>query len=279
MKITNKFNLPKPFCEAVSIDTYSKGDSDYSTTGLLRPARMVALERNHWDELEQDVSDMVWRMSGQVKHVVLERIAMANPDYVVEKRFSTVIDGKKISGQLDLYDPGTKTLYDWKETSVWKQIVGNTDDWVKQSNINRYILAQNDIQVDSISNIVFFKDWKRREKGKENYPQSSIMEVKLEMWDLEKTLAFLKERIKAHETAKENLPVCTQEETWARPAQWALIKKGGKRASKVCDSEEEALRLKKPDQEIEYRPAEYVRCEDYCLCAEFCSQFKQMKGE
>lgn len=278
MKLTNIHNLPQPFVDAVSVDTYSKGDSDYSTTGLIRPPLISALEKKHWDDITEDVIDRVYRLTGQAKHIVLERAASANPDYIVEQRFSTQVGKYKISGQLDLYDKTTRTLYDWKETSVWKEIMGDKKDWISQGNINRYILEMNDIPVEKIVYIVFYRDWKKNESFKnQDYPPARIGSYDFgELWELDKTDAFILERARLHEKALTEEVLCTDEEKWTRPEQFAVIKGDNKRASFVFDTEAEAQAWlgSKSGYRIEHRPAEYRRCQEYCLVSEFCSWWK-----
>ena len=73
MKITNKSSLPEAVYKALSHSNYNSGSSDYSVTTLLRPPRMVQLERRHWDELEEDVLDRVWSLFGSAAHTILEQ--------------------------------------------------------------------------------------------------------------------------------------------------------------------------------------------------------------
>ena len=63
----------------------------------------------------------------------------------MEQRLSTVMPGTgaKISGQFDLFDKQDGTLYDWKETSVWKFLLGDTEEWEQQANINLYLMRMN----------------------------------------------------------------------------------------------------------------------------------------
>lgn len=284
MKLTNRANLPAPLVAAVSFNDYNRGDSDFSTTGLLRPAPMAALEEKFKDELETDVCDRIYALMGQAAHVVLERAALVNPDYLVEKRYSTVVtlDGKdyKISGQLDLYDPETKTLWDWKTSSVWKEIMGDKDDWIAQGSINKFILEANGIEVNKIQYIVFYRDWKKRDSFREDYPKEPVGVYDFgELWTPTQTLDFIKDRLNAHLSARNGHPgVCSKEERWCREATYAVIKGENKRATKVFSSKEEAEQMARTDPKyrVEIRPEENVRCQDYCLVARFCEKGKTL---
>lgn len=68
---------------------------------------------------------------------------------------------------------------------------------------------------------------------------------------------------------------CTDEERWARPTTWAVMKGRGKKAVRVFNDEETARKYigAKGDQSeyrIEERPGQYIRCEGYCPVRAFC---------
>lgn len=286
MKLTNKFELPEPFVAAVSSDDYKRGDADYTATELIRPSRILALRRRHESDLEEDVSDRVWALSGQARHVVLERIARTNPErYIVEKRFEAVMPGgKTISAQLDLYDKDTKILYDWKETSVWKFMLGDTEEWEQQANINLYGLRMNNIFPVAIKNIAILKDWKKRMArfGRDkDYPKCAIHICNLRSWTVGEQQAYILGRIAKHEAELNNPPVCTKKERWQRDATFAVMRKDRKRAVKLCMSRDQAeavmmeyMRNAPPWETkqyyIEERAAEPVRCLDFCEVQLFC---------
>jgi hypothetical protein len=89
------------------------------------------------------------------------------------------------------------------------------------------------------------------------------------MWTLEDTEAYIKERVALHQLS--DPPPCNDEERWTTPEQWALMKKGGKRAIKLYPSQE-GVTLG-ADQFWEHRPATYRRCEDYCSVNKWCKQW------
>jgi hypothetical protein len=99
------------------------------------------------------------------------------------------------------------------------------------------------------------------------------------MWDPKFAKDYIVERISQHLYARDTkLPECTPEERWASPDKFAVMKPGGKRAVKLCDSKEEAddygIQIGGP-YSIEPRPGVSRRCIDYCICNSFCSQFKK----
>ena len=100
MKITNIHGIPEPFVRAVQDDNYSRGASDFSATGLIRPPQIRHLEELHKDELSTDVTDMIAALMGNSVHSTLEKYAPENA--LAEKRWFAEIDGVTVSGAIDL---------------------------------------------------------------------------------------------------------------------------------------------------------------------------------
>ena len=71
MKITNEHNLPEAFVEMAKQD-YEYKEGQYSVTSLLRGLRETILLRRYHDDIEQDVSDMIWLLFGTAIHTILE---------------------------------------------------------------------------------------------------------------------------------------------------------------------------------------------------------------
>lgn len=71
MKITNVNNLPAPFVSAVEHE-YQYKDKQYSVTQLLKGSCEAVLERRYHNEIERDVSDMIWLIFGTAVHSILE---------------------------------------------------------------------------------------------------------------------------------------------------------------------------------------------------------------
>lgn len=287
MKLTNKHNLPEPFVAAVSGDDYERGDAEFTATELIKPSRILAYSRKHDAEMVEDASERVWAFQGQTKHVVLERIAKTDPvRYLVEHRFETIIPGTgaKISGKIDLFDFKERTLYDWKETSVWKFMIGDTKEWEEQANINLYLMRVNDYAVERLVNIAILKDWKAREARfgrKADYPKCAVHVLPLPMWSIGQAQSFINERIEKHRAEMANPPVCNKKERWQRDATFAVMRTDRKRAIRlygVRDQAEaamiQAMRIAPPGDAkkfyIEERDAEPVRCLDFCSVQIYC---------
>lgn len=289
MKLTNNYNLPAPLVAAISNDKYDAGNSDYTTSQLAGiPARQLALKRQFWQELTEDVADRIYSLSGQSKHVVLERAAEAcdTYEYLAEKRFYIEREGKRIGGQIDLlHDKASGILYDWKECSVWVSKSDLKSEWIAQGNINRLILEENGFKIDSLINIALYRDWRKAQvETTKDYPLRQVEAFPLPMWDKDETEYFIARRIAEFEAAKTTLPECSPEERWYSGDKFALFKIGNKKATKLFDTAEEAQTHREifdltKGYEVRFRPGVNKRCEHYCLVAGMCEQFQKLKGQ
>lgn len=228
---TNKHNLPEPYVRVVKNDLYSRGDSDFSATGLSEPPRARALLELH--DVEVDVSSRVAAIIGQGAHSVAERAARPNID-VVEKRYfaNFFVDGKTyiVSCQIDLFETDSGALYDWKTTKSYafskKAGGGKKPEWICQLNICAEIMRRCSFEPRSLNIIALLKDWNEREAepfGK--LPKTEVVAVSIPFWEPAKAVAFIEDRIRAHVKAKEILPECTSQETW-----------GGRKCGMYCDA-------------------------------------------
>lgn len=274
MKLTNLFDLPQPIYDAVANDPYTKGDSDYSITGLLKPPRMARLQYLHDADMVEDCADRIFSLLGQAIHTILERSERVA---IAEKRLYATLGGKRISGATDRFVLLVGLLQDYKVTTLWKIKGKDFEEWTAQQNAYLWLLSENGFHVRRLEIVAILRDWSKRKARTElEYPVNQCARIGLEIWPLERTKAFLLERITAHEAAKVDLPLCTKEDRWMGENTWAVMKPGGKRATKVCHSLDDAIHFCQKDDTLEIieRKAEAKRCLDFCSAAKFCDQFK-----
>ena len=107
--------------------------------------------------------------------------------------------------------------------------------------------------------------------------------VNIKIWEKEKVENYINDRVMLHQQAMDGNPIgCTEEERWARPSKYAVMKGGRKSAVKLFQAYEiekaysMASRLG-GSHYVEYRPEENIRCERYCDVAEFCPQYATIK--
>lgn len=295
MKLTNKQNLPQSVVNAVKRDPYNN-QGTLSVTTLIKPPQMVRLEKEHFSEIEHDVSDSLWALYGQSIHHILER-SVGEGDRA-EVRLYMDVGGTKISGQYDLLTQAG-ILQDYKFTSVWavKDCLKNgKTEWEQQLNILRVLCesVEEYPNIRKLEIIAFCRDWRNSEMLRDSggYPRK-VEVIDVPMWHFCDAVDFINERIDLH--TSDDVQPCTDEERWVVPGKWAVMKKGRKSALRLLDTEGEACKwvnengyLKdgieftseaehfsefKSGISIEERPTKYNRCEGYCNCSKFCPQF------
>lgn len=281
--LTNNLDLPDAICRAVANDPYTKGESDYSATELLKPPRVRALQKTYANKITEDVSDRIWSLFGQLGHLLIER---AGGNEVKEVRVFKEIDGKIISAQIDNLCLEKGVLSDFKFVTAWK-FKGNAPpdaDFTAQLNMQKYLLEENGYrQINTLQIIGILRDWSKADARQyDDYPQFQVVKQDIPIWEKERVEAFIRMRIAVHESAARELPDCSTSEMWQRPAVWAVHRRGAKKAVKLLTNEQDAIELAKElgsTYEVRYRPGLRVRCALYCSVAQFCEQNNRMSGD
>lgn len=276
MQVTNRLGLPQALVDAVTNDTYSKGNADISVTTLVgKPLRAVILEQRHADKITEDVAERIWALYGQVAHGILERGNTENR--MVEKRMFAVIDGITVSGQMDSFDFLGGCLTDYKFVTAHKfkgdQVPA---EYEKQLNAYAHLLRANDFDVKKLEIVGLLRDHSKPLARRDaTYPQLPVVRVDVPLWPREITAKWLTERVAAYKAAHDELPLCSNEERWCDGDKWAVMKEGRKTAVRVYDREEHAVEHVKESSllRIDHRPGEPKRCAMYCAAAPFCTQF------
>lgn len=283
MKITNKLNLPRAF-EEMARSEYEYRDKQYSVTSLLRGVRETILKRRYHNEIESDVSDMIWMLFGRAVHSILEQQEEAGHELKEEYLKVNVGNGYKLSGMFDLYNGKTKTVTDYKTCSVWKVIYQDYEDWRKQLLMYSWMLQKIGFPVETGEIVAILKDHsKTKAKHDSNYPKYPVQVIRFSFLekDFKEIEKFIKERFKEIEKAEQlpddELPICTPEERYRSPDKWAVMKKGRKSALRVLESKEEAEQylIENGGDYIEYRPGIDKKCIEYCDVNQFCSYYLQ----
>ncbi|PWL55163.1 MAG: hypothetical protein DBY38_02510 [Clostridium cadaveris] len=285
MKITNVNNLPAPFVSAVERE-YQYKDKQYSATQLLKGTCEAVLERRHHDEIQSDVSDMIWLIFGTAVHSILEN-AEEEAEQLKENKIVIDVDGGyKLSGIFDLYDAKEKKVTDYKTATVWKVIYNDWDDYRKQLLIYAYMLKKIGFECNKGEIIATLKDHsKSKAKFDGNYPQFPIHKVSFNFIDedFKEIERFIKNKfneIKLQEALSDDkLIPCTDVERWHKDDKYAVMKEGRKSALKVCSSKIEAneyIVSKNLDSKhyIEFREGQDTKCDDYCNVKQWCPFYK-----
>jgi len=275
MKLTNKFNLPQSIVNAVSNDPYDNKGT-LSVTTLLKSPYQRTLEVKHKDEIVEDVADRIYSLLGQSVHHILERAG--SDEDLVEERFFATVDGEAISGQLDLLE-ADGTLCDFKVTSVWAIIAALKEgkmEWERQLNMLAWLAKQAGHNVEKLRIVAIARDWSpsKAKQGGDSYPQR-VEAIEFPLWEEDRQLRYIKSRIFAHLDPAPK--PCSDEDRWAKPDTFAVMKKGGKRAARVLQSMDEANAWIKERELsgvfVEERKGQNTKCESYCSVAPFCPHF------
>lgn len=295
MKYSNVNNIPQEIIRAVSNDSYSKGASTISVTGLLQNPRIRILKEEHDDKIVVDVSNEIWKLLGQSVHTIIERANESNTDTITEQRNFAVVNGWTISGQTDSISIEEKILKDYKVTSVWSVMSATKDgklEWEQQLNCYDWLTRKNnpEIIINQLNIITINRDWSKNQmlRSSGDYPVAPVSVIPIPKWSNEEQEEFIKERVSIHQEAEadylisKKLPLCSDVERWRRKDAYRVMKKGRKSALRVLDTQKLADEYlnghdDKAKLSIEFLKGEAIRCKDYCDVAEFCNQYQMEK--
>lgn len=286
MTITNELNLPQALVDACDVSPHNAPDTVSATT-LKSGVREILLTKRHWEEMSDDVYNRIWTLFGTAVHSLLER---ESPDTFVEEKFEKQIGKYKVTGRLDCYDMKNKIIFDYKTATVWKYKFKDFSDWKFQGLVYAWLLKQQGLEVNQCRFVAMFKDFsKTKAKTEADYPNKPVYVYQFDVTesDLEeieqKITAKVKELEASEELADDDLPLCTDEERWAKPTTYAVMKKSRKTAIRVFDDKELAEKCLESFGSDEYylqeRKGADGKCNGYCSCCEFCSYWKEHYSE
>jgi hypothetical protein len=278
MKYTNKFLYPEPFARAVTLDTYDKGEADFTVSELISPPRLRQLVSRHDADITVDVSERLWIIMGTVAHDILERAGKEGQELTEERLYATVA-GKKVGGKLDTLCLTSGLMTDYKVTSAWSYVFGDKPEWERQLNAYAFLARENGHKVEALQIFAMFRDWSpSKSLTSDDYPKTNCLCIPIPMWTHDEARIYLAGRVLAHSTAStcpdDDLVPCTPEERWAKKTTYAVMKPGRKSALSVHDTEQEAWKAMGQGLTVETRPGKSVRCESYCAARDFCNVWK-----
>lgn len=226
-------------------------------------------------------SSEVWQM---LKEMVTWR--KSNTYDIVEKRFFMPVGGWTISGKFDtLTLDDAAILSDYKFSTVWKAKSGECPpEFEAQVNILAELLTYNGITVKAGRVYLLLRDWSKAEAARDpSYPQQQVVPYDLRLWSSADRLELIERLVASHQAARLNLPLCSDNDRWMKPAKFAVMKEGRTRAVKLFDSEGEAMAWISGQKDsrslyIDHRVAEPTRCRFYCSAAAFCTQYQDFQS-
>lgn len=300
--LTNKLNLPEPIWRASNAAMYSKGDSRYSVTELLLPPRIGALRRYYADVIVEDCADHIASLEGKMWHLLFEKAGAPDTGAILEERLYWEFDGVKISGAMDHTILRDGMLDDYKTCSVYAVRAHLREpkwEWVWQLNLYRLLRAKHGQAIDKLRIIARMRDWMLPQAlaaidSGGDYPPHETMPLDVPVLPLDEVEEFVRIRIKLHLDADAqveqygpeaaSLPLCTDEERWRSPVEWAHMRPNRKSAVKVyrgptAQQDAEYALAHEPDAYLEQRGGVYRRCKFYCPIgrAGLCTQWNADK--
>ena len=295
MRLANETGLPMPIVKVAQAQVNSHPRMDdriFSVTEVLKSVRQIVLARLHADEIEMDVQDTFSMWNGTAIHYLLQKAAEDVPGLISERRLEISFGGFRLSGEFDLLDTSTNTLYDYKTSKVStidKNRTLKEDKWLRQLYLYAEILEMLGYERPKRGCIVAMATdhSKVKAENQSGYPKHPIQML---TWDLDDGAFASKVSADALRNMKdadiyirnpdEELPECTYSDCWCTE-DWAIIKKGSTKAYKRFDTEEEARRfyetMDKDSYRIYHRVSDFMNCRLYCQCSRFCSQWQKMK--
>ena len=294
MNFSNAQGLPKALENMLTYSDYNSSGAkfDISATKLIDSPQIAGFWKEFGKDVTEDCADRLWSSAGSGIHSRLEIANASDADIICEKRFigeePHPVTGEplKISAQLDVMDLTNNTIADLKTCSAWKLVMGEHSQWEAQLNVQAYLARKAGWQDDSVVIYALLRDWSKARVREDNYPNTPLQVVDIDLWSFEEQQQYVTERLALHFGDGEKQ--CTDAERWARPGSYAVMQKGKKRALRVLPTKEKALSwiasqglADDSKVSIEHRPATYTRCESFCPFGKMgvCQQYREATGD
>lgn len=206
MKITNKYNLPQQLVLACQGDQAPELGR-IRVTQLINPPYIRKLQIEHWDDLEEDVSDRLWALLGTSVHSYLARYGQQG----TEERLEHEIDGMIVSGQGDVY--ANEEIEDWKVTNAGILYFGVKPEWEAQLNVYAWLRRKKGQKVSKLRINMILRDHNLRMKKKDKpYPEVPFIIQEVPLWDEKVQDDYVLKRVVLHKNPDPDS--CTQNERW-----------------------------------------------------------------
>lgn len=315
--ITNNSNISLGLAVWLLHDEYDYiNEPNYiSVTQLMKPIRHIILpKRVPKEQRTSDVEDYISSALGKSLHDSIEKAWLksyakslallgypkslidrvlinptpeqlaAKPDAIpvyLEQRAIRDFEGYRIGGKFDMVAEGI--VQDNKSTTAYTWLMGTRDDdYALQGSLYRW-LNPDKITEDYIRINFIFTDWqKAMAKANPKYPQKRLLHKDIPLWSLEKTEAWIRNKIaqlqKYKDAQDEQIPECTDAELWRSEPKYKYFSDPTKTAGKSTKNFDDPVEARvymaneKGGKGIVITvPGEVKRC-DYCDAAPICKQ-------
>ena len=228
---------------------------------------------------------MLYLFIGRSVHSVMDTIS--RDGRMIEERLEIEKEGFRLSGKPDIFDIERGILEDYKITSAWSLVFsgGSKEEWDKQLNCYAYLIRKvKGYEVKAANITAILRDWDKRKAAEdESYPQTPIKTIPIVLWSDAEQEKYITDRLREHGKANgqstEEVAVCSPEERWFRPGKFAVKKVGAKKAERLFDNKEDAVKYVGDGKLIiEERQGVNTRCISYCPVAKFCPFGAKLKA-
>jgi hypothetical protein len=175
MKITNKHGLSDALYLALTRDRYSgTGEKrDYSVTEILNPPKIIHLTRRHDDEIEQDITDLLFMIRGSAIHAILERATETDASYIILKRTREALETVREKAQEH------PTTIDWNyEAQNILNIIDKGND------------SPDDMRLDALLKAYSFDKYMVEKRFKYKTKNGFIISGGLDLFDMEDKVLY-----------------------------------------------------------------------------------------
>ncbi len=293
--------IAKPILDAMSVDLYSSGNTDYSPSTLLLGAREYWLKKGGMSR-ESSVSTSFASFRGNLIHTGLEEYIKR---YQGEGEYQTEIHveidfnqhakrqlsvSKIVGGTIDVlytYIDGTVVMADYKTMSTVNFIdEKKMKEYTEKANIYVWCLRKAGYRIDRVVYIPLFIDWSYARYVRSNKADAPTLSVPIPIWTEDTAEGFIYDKITAIEEYRDSpivtIPYCTAEQRWAGKKVFKVGKLDGKgeipRAYPKCtfDTQEEAaIELAKRNSTKEVAGIKIdggtsIKCSNYCEVSKVC---------
>jgi hypothetical protein len=281
---------------------------DYiGVTTLMGAPLQRYLNARYWHQLEVKASETMNAIQGQLGHLLFDKVETTT---ISKIPLQVEHNGFTIKGEADYYDPILFTLGDNKfkqVNSVTAQRISKDDSLERQLNIYCWMARKMGYDVRHLQGDIYINGWTvYRSYGDSAYPKAPYVKLSIPIWEEPFTANYVSERLKVHNTEALNflkfwgypndskmndelfrrsllIPVCTDEERFAQPTKYAVMKEGMKRAVKLFDRNDDAhtwiaaqLYTKPSDKlSVTERKGGFFKCLHYCNVRGFCPHVKK----
>jgi hypothetical protein len=256
------------------------------------------LNARYWHQLEVKASETMNAIQGQLGHLLFDKVETTT---ISKIPLQVEHDGFTIKGEADYYDPILFTLGDNKfkqVNSVTAQRISKDDSLERQLNIYCWMARKMGYDVRHLQGDIYINGWTvYKSYGDSAYPKAPYLKVPIPIWEESFTANYVSERLRVHNTraihmlrhlgthkiadldhweeegdeimanldaAMMMIPVCTDEERFAQPTKYAVMRDGQKKAVKLFDNPIDAEAFCGPKMSVVERKGGYMKCQFYC---------------